>query len=85
MAIIKKFERVNKPINLYRQTKTNVRLTVDDQRRWLKLETFGSENREFQGQASQNIIFDEEALQKLKEVLEELGYIVPTKKDAAAQ
>ena len=72
MAIVRKFERVNKSINLHGQSETNARLTVDNQQRWLKIETFGSENRECRGKASQNIVLNKESLQRLKEVLEEV-------------
>ncbi len=73
MAIVKKFNQVNDGlITLGRQTETIAHLTVDSKRRYLKIVTFGSSDREHRGSVSQNITLTEESLHKLKEVLEEV-------------
>ena len=73
MAIVRQFNQVSDElIKLGKQTETIAHLTVDSKRRCLKIVTFGSSDREYRGSVSQNITLTDEALQRLKEVLDRI-------------
>lgn len=70
MALIQKIERVTKQRHsVHKSVRCRYSIFVEDNKKYLQLDTFGSANREFPDIASQEMQFDEAAAAELMNII----------------
>jgi hypothetical protein len=72
MALVTKFEHLSMTANqVHGQTDCTYSTFEEDGKRYLQIDTYGSERRKISGKKSQTVQFDEQSANALKKLLEE--------------
>lgn len=70
MALVTKVEeRFKDRYSIHKPTECSYFIVHDDGKKYLQIETTGSDDRQIQGKVSQSIQFSPEAIKQLKEIL----------------
>ena len=71
MALINKVKKMERNSNVHNEVEATYNLITANNKRYVQINTYGSNNRKIQGIASQSIQLSEDTIIQLKKILDE--------------
>lgn len=71
MALINKLKKMERNSNVHNEVEASYNLITANNKRYVQINTYGSNNRKIQGIASQSIQLSEDTIIQLKKILDE--------------